>query len=142
MATLLPPHSGAGPSARERNWAVAAHLSGSLLSVFLANWGLLGLIGPLIVWLIEKDQSAYIADQAKEALNFQLTILIAALIFGLAGTMLTLVTCGVGSLIVVPAAILVFGALLILDLVFGILAGLAASNGQYYRYPFVVRLVS
>lgn len=121
---------------------MAAHLSGSLLSVFLANWGLLGLIGPLIVWLIEKDQSAYIADQAKEALNFQLTILIAALIFGLAGTMLTLVTCGVGSLIVVPAAILVFGALLILDLVFGILAGLAASNGQYYRYPFVVRLVS
>lgn len=126
----------------ERNWAVAAQLSGCLVAVLLPNWGLLGIIGPLVIWLVRKDESPFVADQSKEALNFQLTILIMAVVTSVAGLALSVLTCGVGLLLVVPGAFLVFGALLIIDLVLGILAGLAASSGQFYRYPCILRLVA
>src|SRR5438445_1359399 len=61
------------PTPDERSWGMLAHLSG-LLAFLLGG---MSFLGPLIVWLIKKDQSPFVADQAKEALNFQIALTIA-----------------------------------------------------------------
>src|SRR4029450_2402433 len=71
-----PPKPGGEPTADERQWALLAHLSGLIASAV----GGLSFLGPLIVWLIKKDQSAFVADQAKEALNFQIAVTVALLV--------------------------------------------------------------
>lgn len=103
--------------ADQRMWAMLAHLGG-ILFYFLA---------PLIVWLVQKDRGAYVADQSKEALNFQLTMLIGSVIGSI------LIVVGIGIVIVV--------AIWIMIIVFSILAALAANKGEAYRYPVTIRMV-
>ncbi len=86
-----------------------------------------GFLGPLVIWLIKKDQSKFVDDQGKEALNFQITVLIAMLIAGAT----TLICIGV---VLVPAV----G---IADLVFCIIAAVEANKGVAYRYPLTLRLI-
>ncbi len=105
------------PSQDERTWALLAHLS-SLIGGFL---------GPLIVWLVKKDESPFVRDQAKEALNFQIAVLIALFIAGAA--MLVLV----GFLLVPIIAIA--------NIVYTILAAMEANKGVAYRYPYTIRLI-
>ena len=115
-----PAPSGAAPQ-EDRTMALIAHLLG------IVTW----FIGPLIIWLINKDNSSksFVIDQAKEALNFQITITIAFI----ASFILTIVTLGL--LFFVPTLV---G---IANLVFCILAGIKANNGETYRYPFTLRLI-
>jgi hypothetical protein len=127
-----PPQSaeGKGPEAKDaKMWALFAHLSPAVLS--LIGVGVFGgsFLGPLIIWLIKKDENDFIADQAKEALNFQLTLLIGLAI----GWAITLVTC-----LTVPVVVIIP----ILQLVFGIIGGIKANNGEWYRYPFSIRVVT
>lgn len=84
-------------------------------------------IGPLIIWLIKKDQSPFVDDQGKEALNFQITIAIAWVAVGI------LAPIGIGFLLAPVVGIA--------NLVLCIMGGIAANNGQNYRYPFALRLV-
>ena len=84
-------------------------------------------VGPLILWLIKKDDDKFVDDQGKEALNFQITVAIAYFVGGL----LTMLCIGV----------VILAAVGICDLVFCILACVAASKGQAYRYPLCIRLV-
>ena len=65
------------PSAEERNWAVIAHLSAL---AGLVIWGLGIVLGPLIVWLLKKDQMPFVDEQGKEALNFQITVFLAGVV--------------------------------------------------------------
>lgn len=124
-----------GVSAEQRQWAMFAHLSALLGGLVTAGWGAsLGcLIGPLIIWLVKKDTMPFVDDQAKEALNFNITI---------AGIMLVLfvlgiVTLGIGFLIALPIMLIVgLGALVLI-----ILAAIKANEGVAYRYPFAIRLV-
>lgn len=110
-----------------RTWAVFCHLS-PLLGVLLSV-GLLNFVGPLVIWLVKKDQYPYVDDQGKEALNFQLTLLILSLVC----VAITLVSCGAAFPIVfVP---------LILQIVFSIISSMAANKGEYYRYPYNIRIV-
>ncbi len=102
----------------EKNIAVVAHLGGTVFSVFPS----------LIVWLFKKDESAYIGEQAREALNFQITVLIASLIGS--------------ALVVVLFGFLLLGLIWLANIVFCILAAIAASKGEYYRYPFTLRLLN
>lgn len=102
-----------------RNLAMLAHL----LGIFS------GFLGPLIIWLLKKDQNAYVDDQAKEALNFQITVMIA--IAGI--TAFAIVTCGYGGLL--------FFAIPILQVVLGVIAAKSASAGEYFRYPLAIRLL-
>jgi len=111
-------------SASERNWAVAAHLS-PLLG--LAVWAIGTLLGPLIVWLIKKDEMPFLNDQGREALNFQITVFLAGLVFS------AMIFLGVG--------VLLLFALSIFDLVFMIIGAVKASEGVAYRYPINLRLV-
>jgi uncharacterized Tic20 family protein len=119
----MPPMGGA-PTAEERQWALVAHLSGLVASAL----GGFGFLGPLVVWLVKKDQSVFVADQAKEALNFQIAVTIALLVsFGIA-----IVTC-VGAILLPIVGI---GSL-----VFSIVAAVEANKGVYYRYPYSIRLI-
>ncbi len=86
-----------------------------------------GFLGPLILWLIKKDQSAYVDQQGKEALNFQITVSIAAFLSSL--------------LMYVCIGFLALPAVLIANLVFCIMGCVAANKGEPYRYPVSLRLV-
>ena len=109
--------SAAGVSKDDKTMAMLCHLLGLLTSF----------IGPLIIWLIKKDQSAYVDQQGKEALNFQITIVIAWFVAALS----TAICIGAVLLPVVFIA----------DLVLSIMACVAANKGEPYRYPVSLRLV-
>jgi uncharacterized Tic20 family protein len=106
-------------SQEDRTIALLAHLSGVVLSFIV----------PLIVWLIHRDKPdhAFLSDQAKEALNFQITMAIAFL------------ACSVLTLIVIGA--LLAPLVWLFDLIFCILAGNMANEGVAYRYPLTLRLI-
>lgn len=95
---------------------------------------LTGFLGPLILWLVRKDSSRYIDHHGREALNFQLTLLI--VMFGLGILTFVLMFVFIGILLV-P----VMGVLAILALVAEIMAAVAAQGGQWYRYPCSIRFV-
>lgn len=114
-----PPPATTEAPADQRTMALAAHL----LGIFT------GFIGALIIWLINKDDAgkAFVTDQAKEALNFQITVTIAMVI----------------SIILM---VVIIGGILapivgIINLVFCIIAAVKANNGEAYRYPFTLRLI-
>jgi len=114
------------PSVDDRNLAVIAHLSGCA-GVF--GLGFVGFIGPLVIYLLKKDSSPFVEFQAKEAFNFQITILLSSLVC----LAITLLSCGwLFFLMFVP---------MLMQVVFGIKAALAVSNGEAYRYPFNFRLL-
>lgn len=121
-------------SAEERQWAMFAHLSalaGGLLTSAIGGWGFF--IGPLVIWLMKKDTMPFVADQAKESLNFNITISAIFLIL----LILSLVTLGIGFLITLPIMLIIGIAALVLI----IIAAMKANQGIAYRYPFTVRLV-
>lgn len=123
-------------SDEERHWALVAHLGGLIAMALSAS--AMGFLVPLIVWQIKKDQSRFVADQAKEALNFQLSLLIATLVLVAGGSVLTLLTCGFGIIPIAVAGV----ALLVYAAVASILAATQAASGKMYRYPVTLRLVS
>lgn len=112
------------PSAEQRQWAFFAHLSALAGLVFPFG----NIIGPLIIWQIKKEQMAFVADQAKEALNFQITVTIALLVSFV--------------LFIVVIGLLLAPIIGIAALVLTIIAAVKANNGEQYRYPFTLRLVS
>jgi uncharacterized Tic20 family protein len=113
-----PPPPGWQPPAEDTTWAVLAHLS---LFAF-------GLIAPLVIYLVKKDESPFTRHHAAEALNFHLTLMIA----GIVSLILVLILIGVLLLIV----------LFIAGAVLAILAAIAASRREAYRYPLTIRFVS
>ena len=124
-----------GISAEQRQWAMFAHLSALVGGVITGGWAFsVGcFIGPLIIWMIKKDTMPFVDDQAKEALNFNLTV--AAIFFVL--LILTIGTLGIGVLLTLPVGLIVGLAWLVLT----IIAGIKANQGERYRYPLTLRLV-
>jgi len=104
-------------SNEENNMAMLAHILGIVISV----------IGPLVIYLTVKDKP-FATSQAKEALNFQITVLIAW------------VACAILSFIGI--GFILYPAVWILNLVFCITAAMAAGKGEAYKYPFAIRLVN
>ncbi len=111
-------------SSNVRTWTVLCHASA--LAGFFVPWA--GhILGPLIVWLAKRGDSAEIDEQGKESLNFQISMLIYNLIAGV----LCLVLIG----------FVILGILHILNLVLVIVASIQASEGKLYRYPITIRLI-
>lgn len=104
-------------SSDEKTFGMLAHL----LAIFT------GFIGPLIIWLIKKEESEYVAKQSKESLNFQISIAIYSFVAGL--------------LMVVIIGMILLPAILIFDLIFVILATMKANNGEFYTYPLCIRFI-
>lgn len=123
------------PSAEERQWAMFAHLSALLGGLLTSGWaGNIGFfIGPLVIWLMKKDTMPFVADQAKEALNFAITVSLAFLALWI----LTVMTLFIGGVLTIPL-MFVLG---VTALVFVIIAAIKANEGVAYRYPFALRLV-
>jgi uncharacterized protein len=111
------------PTQDERTWGMVAHLAA--LGFFVVPFG--NILGPLVVLLAKREHSAFVATHAKEALNFNITFLLGALVCCL------LLQFSIGIL---------FGAVLfVFWLVMTIIAALKANEGAAYRYPFTVRFV-
>jgi uncharacterized Tic20 family protein len=118
----------------ERQWAMFAHLSallGGLVTSAIGGWG--WFLGPLIIWLLKKDTMPFVADQAKESLNFNITVtgvFLALMILGF-------ITLGIGFVIAIPLMFIVGIAALVLI----VMAAIKANDGVRYRYPFTIRLI-
>jgi len=110
-------------SSQARTWEMLCHLSA--LAGFFIPFG--NLLGPLIVWLIKKNEIPSVDAHGKESLNFQISILIYAIVSGI----LVLVLIGFVLLIAVG----------IFSLVCIIIASIKASNGVPYRYPLTIRFL-
>ena len=111
-----------------------AHLSalaGGLLTSAIGGWGFF--LGPLVIWLMKKDSMPFVADQAKESLNINITVSAVFLVL----LVLSLVTLGIGFIITLPIMLIVGIAALVLI----IMAAIKANDGIAYRYPFTIRLV-
>jgi uncharacterized protein len=112
-------------SGNVRTWCVACHLS-ALAGFVIPGAG--HILGPLLIWLIKRGDSPEIDAHGKEALNFQISMLIYNLV------------AGVLCLLLIGFALLAI--LHILNVVFVIIAALRASEGQMYRYPLTLRLIN
>ena len=107
----------------ERLWGMLAHLSA--LSGYIVPFG--NVIGPLIIWILKKDQMPFVDDQGKESLNFQINILLAAAV-------VVALFCTVIGIFLAPI-------LAVYALVMTVLAAVKANQGILYRYPFILRLI-
>jgi len=106
-----------------RTYAMLAHILGFATFVFpLGN-----ILGPLIVWLIKKDEYPFVNDQGKEALNFQISFLI----YGAASALLIFAIVGIA---LAPAVFVCW-------VVFTIVAAVNANDGKAYRYPLTIRFI-
>jgi hypothetical protein len=112
------------PTTAERNWAVLAHLGGFGLYLIPT----LGhLLVPLAVWLAKRRDSTFVEENAREALNFQIS--------------LTLYAIGAGLLTVILIGWLILAALAVFQFVLMVIASVRASHGEIYRYPLTLRLL-
>lgn len=119
--TESPDTSGEAVSKESRNWATIAHLSAFVMFV-----GVPSLVGPLIVWLAKKDDP-HVEVHAKEALNFNITFLIYAIVAGISVIVLI-------GLLALPFVFIVWFVLVIV-------AGIRSSEGEMYRYPLTIRFL-
>ena len=110
----------------DRQWASFAHLG-----------GILGFLPSLIIWLVFKDRGSFTNNEAKEALNFQITAVIAYIALMILTTILGVVTFGIFAII----SPLLYLALWAGVIVFSILGFLKAKDGISYRYPVTLRLI-
>ena len=112
------------PDRDTRMWAMFCHLAGLalLIGIPAAN-----ILGPLIVWQIKKEQHPFIDAHGKESMNFQISMFI----YGLVAALLIFVCVG---MVLLPAVVVV-------DIIFVIIAGIKANDGQAYRYPLTIRFI-
>jgi uncharacterized Tic20 family protein len=110
--------SSAIPSNDDKNIATITHLGGTVFSFVPA----------LIVWFLKKDDSEFIADEAKEALNFQITVILAQFF----AWILAWILIGFFFIFIIW----------VFNIVFCIIAAISTSKGETYRYPFCLRLIN
>ena len=120
------------PTGDQQTWSVIAHAS-----AFIQLIGIPSVFGPLVVWLIRRDDPV-VEPHARAALNFQLSLLIYAFAAGIAAIILAISIVG---LLLLPVILLLFLALVVLEFVFAILASVAASRGELYAYPLSMQLI-
>lgn len=111
------------PNKDERLWGTFCHLIA--FSGYLVPFG--SVLGPLIIWLIKKDEMPFVDDQGKESLNFQLTMLIAAIV----SVILMFVLIG----------FVLIGVIIIFQIIVIIIASIKANEGVRYRYPYTIRFI-
>ena len=112
------------PDRDTRMWAMFCHLAGLalLIGIPAAN-----ILGPLIIWQMKKEQHPFIDAHGKESMNFQISMFIYGLVAGL--------------LIFVCVGMVLLPAVIVADIIFVIIAGIKANDGQAYRYPLTIRFI-
>lgn len=126
-----PPPTQSSSETQARTWNMWCHLSAlaGLIGIPFGN-----VLGPLLVWQIKKNEFPSVEIHGKAALNFQLTILIAAVVAGVAGFVLSFILIG---FLLFPVAILIG----LCGMVFAIIAGIKANDGEEYHYPYSIEFV-
>lgn len=111
------------PDKEERTWGMFCHLV--VFLGFIIPFA--SIIGPLVIWMIKRDEMPFVEDQGKESLNFQITMLLAMIVSGL-------------LIFVVIGFVLIF-VVLIFQFIVVIIASIKANEGVYYRYPLCIRFI-
>ncbi len=132
--STIPPAAGpTGPVGLETNkdarmWGMFCHLAGLCFLLPIIP-GVGAVIGPLVVWVLKKDQSPFVDEQGKEAVNFQITMFI----YGIVAALLMLACIGI---VLLPAVV-------IADIVLTIIAAVRVNDGIHYRYPkpLIIRFI-
>lgn len=144
----MPASTPAAIPEQERHWAAGAHIA-ALLMALLTTWvaGAAGVVGAGGVYLLKRDSSEFVAEHAREALNFNLSMFIYAIAAAAIAVVLvgaTVLTLGIGLILTLPAGILLAlaaAAIAVMWLVCSVIATIKAWNGEHYRYPFSIRLI-
>lgn len=108
----------------ERMWGMFCHLSA--LSGYIIPFGFV--IGPLVIWSIKKDEFPYVNEQGKEALNFQISMMIYFIISAF--------------LVLIVVGILLLIALGIFHLIMTVIASIRANNGETFVYPLTIKFIN
>ena len=128
MSDEQPPSRDSGSLIQEekqaRLWGMLCHLTALSLLIGLPFGNILG---PLVIWLIKRNEIPFVDDQGKESLNFQISIMIYSII----PLLLVLVIVGIFLLI----GLAVFSTIMV------IIASIKANNGEAYRYPVTIRFI-
>lgn len=111
------------PSKDERTWGMLCHAAA--FAGYLFPFG--SVFGPLIIWLIKKDEMPFVDDHGKESLNFQLTILIGLVVSAI--------------LLVVVVGFFLGAAIIIYQILMTVVAIIKANDGVMYRYPYTIRFI-
>jgi hypothetical protein len=135
------PHRDNAAGEHERNFAMLVHLAG-LLNLVGGTILLLGLIVTAAMYIFRSKESPFANDHAREALNFQISLVLWLLIGTVAAIVFTTITFGLGLVLVLPLAVAGAITLIVLSLVGCIRGAIFASRGQYYRYPVTIRVLS
>ena len=119
-----PPNTQPPPVRQDRTLDATCH--------FLSFAGLIGIpfgniLGPLVLWAIKKDEMPSVNEHGKESINFQISMTIYTIIAGLS--------------ILLAIGIVLLPAIIVLNLVLVIIAGVKAANGEFYRYPLTIRFI-
>ncbi len=123
------------PPRPNRSWDVLCHLSA--LAMFLAiPFG--NILGPLVIWLLKKDELGSVDAHGKESLNFQISLSLYLLAFAGLTVMLMFILIG---FLMVPMLVALAAVMPIVDTIFVVIASLKASNGEFFRYPLTIRLI-
>ena len=117
------PYRGPG-SVDERNWTMWLHLS-----------GLIGFLGPLIIWLVKKDESPAIDAHGKEAVNFHLSLLIYSVVYFVISFILIFVIIGIFLMFIGMIGFFVFSIVVVVQ------AAMAANRGGFYKYPLSISFI-
>ena len=117
--------TGENPQTKNRNWDVLCHLAAlaGFIGIPLGN-----VIGPLVVWLIKKDEIPSVNQHGREALNFQISMTIYTIIAAFS--------------FFIAIGIILFPAILLTNLILLIIAAVKANKGEFYRYPLTIRFIS
>jgi len=111
------------PDKDERTWGMLCHLVVFTGYIIPLAW----IIGPLVVWMIKRDEMPFVDDQGKESLNFQITIMLAMIASGL-------------LMFILIGFVLIF-VVVIFQFIVVIIASIKANEGVYYRYPLCIRFI-
>jgi uncharacterized Tic20 family protein len=129
--TPVNPPPASNPESQARMWNMLCHIS-ALAGFIGIPFG--NIIGPLVIWQIKKNEFPSVEMHGKAALNFQITITIAALIVGVAAFILSFILIG---LLLYPVVFL----LILCGFIFPIIAGIKANDGKDYKYPYAFEFI-
>ncbi|NUO89287.1 MAG: DUF4870 domain-containing protein [Dermatophilaceae bacterium] len=117
------------PTSDERTWAILGHLAAIVAAVISVGW--LSFVGPLVIWAIYKDRSAFVRQAAASSFNFNLAVW-AAIIVGWVMFF---------TVILIPVALIVWIVAVVAALWFHIRAAMAANRGEVFHYPWGITIL-
>lgn len=128
---------GAETTKDARMWAMLCHIAAFSAYIGIIPFG--HLLGPLVIWLMKRDQYPFVDAHGKESLNFQLSMTIYGAAFTLIALILFITIVGIPLLILAIPLILIIA---LAQIILTVIAGIRANDGGFYEYPFTIRFLT